>query len=51
MPQASIAFIGGSGTNSINFPEDLDNAIAQVRQDRLVFETPFGATLPFQLTN
>jgi 5'-methylthioadenosine phosphorylase len=49
VPQASIAFIGGSGTNSISFPEDLDNAIAQVRQDRLVFETPFGATPPFKL--
>lgn len=40
--QADIAFIGGSGTFSIRFPEDLNTPGIDVIADGLVVDTPFG---------
>ncbi|MBT9167165.1 MAG: S-methyl-5'-thioinosine phosphorylase [Syntrophomonadaceae bacterium] len=42
MPSADIAFIGGSGTFSINFPEDLSLKGIEIIEKDLVLETPYG---------
>lgn len=48
-PAARFALIGGSGTNSIKFPDDLgDSRVRTVERD-LVFETPFGESPPLEL--
>jgi 5'-methylthioadenosine phosphorylase len=49
VPHASLAFIGGSSTYSINFPEALDAPGVRVRKRDLVFPTPFGDSPPFKL--
>lgn len=49
IPQAEFAVIGGSGTFSINFPDDLEQAGVQVITTGLVFNTPFGESPPFKL--
>lgn len=41
IPKAKLAFIGGSSTFSINFPEDLNLPGVKVLE-RKVFSTPFG---------
>ncbi|RJQ55412.1 MAG: phosphorylase [Actinobacteria bacterium] len=49
VPAAQFALIGGSGTNSIDFPEQLESPDVRVLETGLVFETPFGASPPFKL--
>lgn len=49
VPAAQFALIGGSGTNSIEFPEGLDDPRVAVLASDLVFETPFGTSPPFKL--
>lgn len=47
VPEAELAFIGGSGTFSIDFPEALAEPGVRVRERDLVFPTPFGDSPPF----
>ncbi|NTW05635.1 MAG: MTAP family purine nucleoside phosphorylase [Peptococcaceae bacterium] len=47
--RAEIALIGGSSTNSINFPEDLGLAEISVIEPGRIFETPFGDSPPMKL--
>jgi 5'-methylthioadenosine phosphorylase len=48
IPQAKKAFIGGSSTFSINFPEDIH--LSGVRTiDRRTFSTPFGESPEFKV--
>jgi len=42
IPRADIAFIGGSGTFSIDFPEDISPAGIEIIEKDLVLETPYG---------
>jgi len=49
IPRAEFAVIGGSGTFSISFPEDLEQAGIQVIATGLVFTTPFGESPSFKL--
>ncbi len=48
IPAAEFAVIGGSGTFSINFPEDLGMEDVEVKQEDLVFSTPFGESPKFK---
>lgn len=47
VPEAELAFIGGSGTFSIDFPEALAEPGVRVRERDVVFPTPFGDSPPF----
>lgn len=49
VPRAEFAVIGGSGTFSINFPDDLGQAGIQAVASGLFFPTPFGESPPFKL--
>ncbi|MGE5577922.1 MAG: MTAP family purine nucleoside phosphorylase [Syntrophothermus sp.] len=49
IPQAIIGLIGGSGTFSLQFPEDLAAPGVEVLAEGLVFETPFGESPPLKL--
>lgn len=49
IPPAYFAVIGGSGTFSINFPEDLGRDDVQVREAGMTFSTPFGESPSFKL--
>ncbi|MDI6891523.1 MAG: MTAP family purine nucleoside phosphorylase [Actinomycetota bacterium] len=49
IPKAEKAFIGGSSTFSIDFPEDLGWREASVLEKELVFQTPFGPSPRFKL--
>lgn len=49
IPQATIGLIGGSGTFSLQFPEDLADAGVKALAEGLVFETPFGKSPPLKL--
>jgi 5'-methylthioadenosine phosphorylase len=48
IPKARIAFIGGSGTYSVRFPEELHMPGVKVLGQQ-VFSTPFGASPEFTL--
>jgi 5'-methylthioadenosine phosphorylase len=48
IPKAAFAIVGGSSTNSIDFPEDVGYAGVDII-DRLVFETPYGRSPEFTL--
>ncbi|MEW6215245.1 MAG: MTAP family purine nucleoside phosphorylase [Nitrospirota bacterium] len=48
IPKTKLAFIGGSSTFSINFPEDLNLSGIEVLE-RKVFPTPFGEGPEFKL--
>jgi 5'-methylthioadenosine phosphorylase len=48
IPKAKLAFIGGSSTFAINFPEDMNIPGVQVIERR-VFSTPFGESPEFTL--
>lgn len=48
IPKANLAFIGGSSTFSINFPEDICLSGVKVL-DKKVFPTPFGDSPEFKL--
>ncbi len=48
VPVVPYAFIGGSGTFSLRFPEDLDENVEIVASD-LVFKTPYGDSPRFKL--
>jgi len=49
MLQCKYAIIGGSSTYSINFPADLKFSDCHIREENLVFETPFGESPPLTL--
>lgn len=49
IPQAKLAFIGGSGTLSLNFPEDLGEKDLKVFAENLVVETPYGNSPPLKV--
>lgn len=49
VPSADLALIGGSGTFSLNFPEDLNFSGVQVLVQDLVLETPFGRSPSLKL--
>ena len=49
IPKAEFAVIGGSGTFSIEFPEDLKRGDLQVLQSGLTFKTPYGESPAFTL--
>lgn len=46
IPQTPFAFINGSGTWAARFPEDSGDEAVTVLQDNLIFETPYGKTVP-----
>lgn len=46
---ASMAFIGGSSTLSIQIPDDLKLDYVRVVEEELVYRTPFGESPPFKL--
>ena len=48
IPEAAWAVIGGSGTAGCDFPTAAA-AGAKILDDKLVFDTPFGASPPFRL--
>lgn len=48
-PQAELAFIGGSGTFALDFPEDLEFSGVRVLARDLVVETPFGPSPALKL--
>lgn len=48
IPAAGYAIIGGSGTFSINFPEDLGLNDIKIISDGLTFTTPFGTSPAFK---
>lgn len=49
IPAADYAIIGGSSTNSIDFPADVGFEGVNILQRGLVFDTPFGETPEFTL--
>lgn len=49
IPKTNFAIIGGSSTNSIDFPEDLKRDDVKIIENELVFDTPFGKSPTFKL--
>lgn len=49
--QAQFAVIGGSGTYSINFPEDLEFPDISVIEPGIVYKTPYGESPPIKYFN
>ncbi len=49
IPHVQYAFVNGSGTWAARFPEDCGDDAVTVLQDNLVFETPYGETVPCKL--
>ena len=49
VPPALFAIIGGSGTFSIDFPEDLNFGQTRLLSAGMVFDTPYGVSPPFKL--
>lgn len=49
IPAAEYAVIGGSSTFSLNFPEDLGAQDVEVKQEGLIWDTPFGESPTFKL--
>ncbi len=49
IPRASLAVIGGSGTFSSRFPEDLEDPAVRVLAKNLRFDTPYGPSPLFKL--
>lgn len=49
IPRADYAIIGGSGTYSLNFPEELNWPGLELKAPGLIFETPFGPSPPLKL--
>ncbi|BAF58391.1 purine nucleoside phosphorylase [Pelotomaculum thermopropionicum SI] len=49
VPRADIGFIGGSGTFSLSFPEDLNRTGTEILGSGLIFRTPFGESPPLKL--
>lgn len=48
IPKADFAYIGGSSTLSIRFPDDIGDPDIEVISRDLVFETPYGMSPSFQ---
>ena len=48
VPKAETALIGGSGTFSINFPEELEDPRVGTVAANLVFDTPYGPSPAFK---
>lgn len=48
VPAAQYAVIGGSGTYSINFPDDLNRSDIEVIDRGTVFKTPYGDSPPIK---
>jgi 5'-methylthioadenosine phosphorylase len=49
IPSAQIAIIGGSGTLSIDFPQELNRAGVEVLEKDMVFDTPYGQSPPMMI--
>ncbi|MDH7479292.1 MAG: MTAP family purine nucleoside phosphorylase [Syntrophomonadaceae bacterium] len=49
VPQASWAIIGGSSTNSLKFPQDLNDSRVKNIETGLVYATPYGNSPPFSI--
>ncbi|MFZ5597230.1 MAG: MTAP family purine nucleoside phosphorylase [Bacillota bacterium] len=49
IPAADYAVIGGSGTYSLKYPEDLNRSDIQVLEESMVFSTPYGDSPPMKL--
>ncbi|KKM12578.1 phosphorylase [Clostridiales bacterium PH28_bin88] len=49
LPKADIGFIGGSGTFSLQFPEDLNRTGVRVEVSHLTYQTPFGESPPLKV--
>lgn len=49
IPSANFAVIAASSTFALQFPEELRLTGLTVVEDDLIFETPFGLSLPFKL--
>lgn len=49
VPKADFAVVGGSGTFSINFPEDSGTDGVELIRTGLIFETPYGESPVFKL--
>ncbi len=47
--KALLGFIGGSGTLSLNFPQDLEDSSFIILKQEIIYETPFGDSPPFNL--
>ncbi|MFZ5647928.1 MAG: MTAP family purine nucleoside phosphorylase [Bacillota bacterium] len=48
IPGVRYAVIGGSGTYSMNFPDDLKREDIDLIEEEVVFETPYGESPPFK---
>lgn len=48
IPGAGYAVIGGSGTYSMNFPEDLKREDIEMIEEGVIFETPYGESPAFK---
>lgn len=49
IPHVQYAFVNGSGTWAARFPEDCRDETVTVVKEKLVFETPYGETVPLKL--
>jgi len=49
IPAVKYAYIGGSGTWAGDFPLDIGLKGVEVLEDNLVFQTPYGETVPLKL--
>lgn len=49
IPLAQVAIIGGSGTLSIDFPQQLQRDDVEIIARELIFDTPYGQTPPLLL--
>jgi len=49
IPEIRYAIIGGSSTNSINFPRDLNNQDITILAEDIIYDTPFGKSPKFTL--
>lgn len=49
IPSIDFAFIGGSSTHSLDFPEALKDSRVQVLESNRVYKTPYGDSPPFKI--
>ncbi|PKM83698.1 MAG: phosphorylase [Firmicutes bacterium HGW-Firmicutes-13] len=49
IPQIDTAFIGGSSTFSLHYPEDLPSFKGEIIRENIVINTPFGESPPFKI--
>jgi 5'-methylthioadenosine phosphorylase len=49
VPDAHYAIIGGSGTFSIDFPEEIGHQGVKLLASGMIFDTPYGSSPPFKI--